>query len=324
MERNLYFENYINNLQKDIFLLAFDSNYEVTKFISCYMKSDVRKEMDKPYTSWHNQSPSRILEEVITNNPVNKIKKQIINRDAVEWLGYFYSKWHFLTEESSKTIIRFLNPSDGLKNFYTLHQLDENEAIERCKRLYNVSRNNHRKNEDKNNGESKQRYDDPIYYSFLAARIMYKLTKNQKFNNLNYVMDTNNYDFVDNSYSVGIKSDVIFVDDKDKIIEHYKDSNESANKYLRKADSSIYFCFVFSSFYEMDEGKKLLFDISEIKSQFAPSKRQFNYLYFYLLGKLYEITPSNEVFTYIMPFSKRERLGILNKMKELGLYPYLQ
>ena len=321
MERNLYFENYINNLQKDIFLLAFDSNYDIIKFISLYMKSGVRKEMDKTYTSWHNQPASRILEEVVASDSISKVNKQTINRDAVEWLGYFYSKWHFMTGESSKNIMRFLNPIHGLKNFYTLHQLDENDAIERCKRLYNLSRNNHRKNEDKNSDESKQRYDDPIYYSFLSTRMLYKLTKNQMFNGLNYVGDQNNYDFVDSSYSVGIKSDVIFSNNEDRIIGRYKEADETANKYLRKANTSIYFCFVFSTYYEIDDNfdEKLLLSISEIKKQFTPNKRQYNYLYFYLLGKLYEITPTNEMFVYSMPFSKRERQGILNKMKELGL-----
>ncbi len=321
MERNLYFENYINNLQKDIFLLAFDSNYDIIKFISLYMKSDVRKEMDKSYTSWHNQPSSRILEEVVASNSISKVNKQTINRDAVEWLGYFYSKWHFMTGESSKSIMRFLNPINGLKNFYTLHQLDENDAIEKCKRLYNLSRNNHRKNEDKNSEESKQRYSDPVYYSFLSIRMLYKLTKNQMLNDLNYVGDQNNYDFVDSLYSLGIKGDVIFSSSKDRIIERYKEAEETSNKFLRKASTSIYFCFVFSTYYEIDDNfdEKLLLDISEIKKQFAPNKRHYHHLYFYLLGKLYEITPTNEVFVYAMPFSKRERQGILNKMKELGL-----
>lgn len=321
MERNLYFENYINNLQKDIFLLAFDSNYDIIKFISFYMKSDVRKEMDKTYTSWHSQPASRILEEVVASNSISKVNKQTINRDAVEWLGYFYSKWHFMTGESSKSIIRFLNPINGLKNFYTLHQLDENDAIERCKRLYNLSRNNHRKNEDKNSNESKQRYSDPIYYSFLSARMLYKLTKNQMFNRLKYVGDQIDYDFVDSLYSIGIKGDVVFSNNEDRIIGRYKEAEETANKYLRKASTPIYFCFVFSTYYEIDDSfdKKLLLDISEIKKQFTPNKRHYDYLYFYLLGKLYEITPTNEMFVYAMPFSKRERQGILNKMKELGL-----
>lgn len=321
MERNLYFENYINNLQKDIFLLAFDSNYDIIEFISFYMKSDVRKEMDKSYTSWHNQPASRILEEIVASNSISKVNKQIINRDAVEWLGFFYSKWHFMTGESSKSIMRFLNPANGLKNFYALHQLDENDAIERCKRLYNLSRNNHRKSEDKYNKESNQRYDNSIYYSFLSPRMLYKLTKNQLFNELKYVGDQNDYDFVDSSYSIGIKSDVIFSDNEDRIIGRYKETDDTANKYSRKANTSIYFCFVFSSCYEVDENndKKMSSDILEIKKQFTPNKRQFNYLYFYLLGKLYEITPSNEMFVYAMPLSKRERRGILNKMKKLGL-----
>ena len=114
---------------------------------------------------------------------------------------------------------------------------------------------------------------------------------------------------------------LFFSSSKDRIIERYKEVEETSNKFLRKASTSIYFCFVFSTYYEIDDNfdEKLLFDISEIKKQFAPNKRHYDHLYFYLLGKLYEITPTNEVFVYAMPFSKRERQGILNKMKELGL-----
>ena len=320
MERNLYFENHINNIQKDIFLFAYNNHYQINDFISFYMKSGLRKEMDKKYTSWHNQPAERIFEEIVSEyNNINKVNKETISKAAVEWLGFFYSKWHFLTGESSKSIVKFLPPNEGLKNYYTLHQLDESEAIMRCKRLYNLSRNKHRKNEDKNSGESKMRYENPIYYSFLAQRLYYKLYKNEEFKNPKYIGDLGEYDFVDDSYSIGLKGDAIFLDDSIKILEKFEKANANAYRYSKKSDSSIYFCFVFSKYYEEDNDEKLLLDITEIKNKYPLYKRQFDYLYFYLLGEIYEITPSNEVYIYSMPLSKRERQGIINKMEELGL-----
>ena len=252
MERNVYFENYINNLQKDIFLVAYDSRYEIVQFISSYMKSNVRKEMDKPYSSWHNQTSYRIFEEVLTeNSSLKKIKNQTVNRDAVEWLGFFYSKWHFLTGEPSKTILRFLKPIKGLKDYYSLHQVDEIEAIEKCKRLYNLSRNCHRKNENKYS--YKAHNDNPTYYSFRALRAIYKLKKNEVFKQMKYVGDTDNYDFVDDDYTYGIKGDVIFDKNKSDLISKYEKAESESLKYRRLADISIYFCFVYSANYE--EGK---------------------------------------------------------------------
>lgn len=320
MQRNLYFENYINNLQKEIFLLAYDSNYDIVDFILHYMKSDVRKEMDKDYSSWHNQPSRRIFEEVIINYKIDRILAQTINRDAVEWLGFFYSKWHFITDESSKTIVRFLSPIDGLKKFFVLHQLEEKEAIEICKRHYNLSRNGHRSYENNNSGESKKRYSDPKYYSFLAVRMLYKLSKDTIFNNLEYSDDE--YDFVNANHEVGVKSDVIFKNDHISLIQKYNQACLALTNGYKKARKSIYFCFVFSDYYEIDDNdnEKLLLHIQEIKRERLNSSNHFDYVYFYMLGKLYEITTTNELFVYSLPFSQRERMGIINKMKNAARY----
>ena len=319
MERNLYFENYINNLQKNVFLLAYDSNYEIISFISFYMKSYVRREMDKPYTQWHSQPPQRIMEEVLSYCPkIEIVPNQNINRNAVEWLGFFYSKWHFLTLDSSKSIVRFLPPKDGLKNYYVLHQLDEKRAIEICKRRYNISRNNHRNYENKNSQETSTIYDDSTYYSFLSSRILYKLTKNQLFNDLLFVGDKNNYDFADSAYSIGIKNSVIFDKNDSSIIEEYKEKDNLAYRFKRKAYLGLYFCFIFSSKY-INDSEQLQKDIKEIKTKYPPNIRRYDYLYFYIQGKLYEITSSNELYVYSIPISSRDRAGIINKMKEYGL-----
>lgn len=318
MQTNHYFENYINNLQKEVFLLAYNSCYEILSFITTYMKSDVRQLMDKPYSSWHNQSAARIFEEVIFSSDIKKVVRQIANIDAVEWLGFFYAKWHFLTGESSKVIIRFLPAKEGIKNYYTLHQVDEMEAIEICKRHYNLSRNNHRSNEYKNSEESNNVYNDATYYSFLAKRMLYRLNKNQIFKSINYVGDKHEYDFIDDNYIFGIKGDVIFSSSNRSIIDMYQENNNAVIDYSRRCINSIYFCFIFSNHYLIDDKDRLLFDINELRKKFPPNNRRFNYIYFYMLGKLYEITPNNELYIYSMPLSKKERNGIINEMRKLG------
>ena len=320
MQESQYFRNYINNLQKEVFVIAYDSNYDILSFIDCYMKGNIRKELDKPYSSWQNQPAERIFEEVISNSNIDKVDAQIINKDAVEWLGFFYSKWHFLTGESSKTIYRFLPVIQGIKNYYTLHQLDEVEAIEICKRRYNLLRNNHRNNECNNKDISIINYDNPIYYSFLGVRMLYKLFRSEIFNTLKYVGNNLEYDFIDEDYNLGIKGDVIFNNENLTILDQYKIINNEATNYYRRSNKSIYFCFLFNARYEEDnDSKNILMDIDKIRSIYPPHKRKFDYLYFYILGKLYEITPSNELYTYYLPFSNRERAGIINKMKEISL-----
>lgn len=318
MERSPYFENYINNLQKDIFLLAFESNIEIVDFITCYMKSKIRFEMDKPYTFWHTQPSIRIFEEIILANHIKKIDKQKINIDAVEWLGFFYSKWHFLTGESSKSIISFLPAIEGLRQYYVLHQLDEVEAIEIAKRHYNLSRNAHRLNEYSNSKESNNEYSDPIYYSFLSVRLLYKLWKDQIFDLVKYAKDYSSYDFLDDDYKLGIKGDVIFSKDNTDIIQKYKQAEKDIVNCLRRSEKSIYFCFVFSSIYESND-ERFELDIRVLRKEYPPINRNFNSIYFYRLGKLYEINSSNELYVYSLPLSKRERMGILKKMKEYGL-----
>ena len=318
MERNLYFENYINNLQKDIFLLAYSSNYEIISFISFYMKSDIRKQMDKPYSSWHMQPALRILEEIISlYKDIEIIDHQLVNKDAIEWLGYFYSKWHFITGESSKSIVKFLNPTNGVSFYYALHQLDEFEAIEICKHRYNISRNAHREYEVKNNKKPIDiTLQTPEYYAFLANKILYKLSKAQYLKGLSYVGFDNEYDLSDYSHKSALKCDAILANDKSSVLDKFEKANEQIKN---KANTSLYFCFVSSSFYiNSQEDETLPLHLVELKNKYPLPKRHFDYLYFYFVNKIYEISPSNETFVYKIPLSKRDHLGVLNRIKSLS------
>lgn len=213
-------------------------------------------------------------------------------------------------------ILRFLKPQEGLKRFYVLHQLDEKEAIEICKRHYNLSRNSHRKNEYKNSDISNIEYNNKAFYSFLAIRALYKLTKNKIFRGLNFSIDDNQYDFIDEDKTFGIKTDVIYHDDNDNVLSKF----ERIKRITNKVDTSIYFCFVFSKHYVDDfDEKNIIKDINEIKNRYKIGNDEYDYMYFYIFGKIYELTPSNELYIYLLPFSSRDRAGVINQIKQYEL-----
>ena len=127
-------------------------------------------------------------------------------------------------------------------------------------------------------------------------------------------------DINDDKNDLGVKIDILYEYNKDSILQKYGKSDSGISRY--SADhKSIYFCFVFSSIYFSDHSQSILSnDINKLKEKFPPNKRHFDYLYFFMDGKLYEITSSNELYVYSLPISNRLRQGIYNEMKK---YYYL-
>lgn len=314
MERNLYFENYLNNQQKEIFLIAYDNNCDIINFISLYMKSKTRKSMDKPLSHWHLRPELRVYQEVEDEvGGFKKVKEQTLNRDAVEWLGYFYSEWHFITSESSKTIVRFLPPERGLRHYYAFHQINEEDAIEMSKKEYNLSRNNHRKYESKII-PIEEIPDDPDYLSFLAVKMLYKLLRSEIFNRLECTRYLEFYDFIDKDKQLGILTTVASMED---LYDTFVEKNSKGIEYKRTVGKSIYFSFVFPK--NEEEIKRIEEDIWKIKLTFTGEKKHFSYYYFYMPGKLYEINLVNECAVYNMPFPRKVRPSIMKEKTKVGL-----
>ena len=180
---------YLEALQTDIFLNIYNSGLDFFSFAQCFMKSKVCKNIDNLHSYWISQTPERILGEVIKEQekPIKKKNNSYINKEAVIWLSSFYRRWHFITGEYSNVIVRFLSIDKGIKNYFMLHQLDEENAIEYAKRRYNLSRNTHRKYEvDKEIETMREYYSKPYYYEFLAKRILKKLTRDYRLDNHYY------------------------------------------------------------------------------------------------------------------------------------------
>lgn len=322
MNTSQFFENYVNNLQKDIFLIAYDSPYDIYGFITSYMRSEVRRYMDNDYTQWCHQPARRIFEEVLDEYPnLKKSDNTNVNKDAVEYLGFLYSKWHFLTRESSKTIIHFLPAKTGIRKYIYYHLVDFQSVIEEAKQEYNLSRNNHRKNEVKNALAIGEYADEPLYYSFLGLRIIYKLTKNPALKELNYVGDNNEYDFLDPECRLGFTGGLAVVSESMTILEHYN-KVELRTKIKKPAKKSIYFAYVISHFVASEEESFKAFERQLMDLRLAYlSDRKFDCLYFYMSGKVYEFNNAFELRIYDLPLSRRDQAGVIRKLKDCGIEP---
>lgn len=312
---------YLEALQTDIFLNIYKSVYDFYSFAKCFMKSKVCRNIDNLHSYWISQTPERILEEVIKEQGklIKKKNNSYINKEAVIWLSSFYRRWHFITGEYSNVIVRFLSVNDGIKNYFMLHQLDEENAIEHAKRHYNLSRNTHRKYEVNEVLETmREYYDKPYYYEFLARRILKKLTRDGRLDKLVYTYNDDYYDFITNDKSIGLSTKVIGRQSNNSLIDIFKTTNEKAKYYKINTTTSIYFCFVFSEKYELNI-ESFFDDIKDLNESIALNERKYDYIYYYLLGHLVEINKAGEIFEYIMPFSKEERKGVISDLKKAAL-----
>lgn len=326
-----YLKSFICSNQAKLFAYAFSLGLDIETFIEEYMQSSVASKMDKSYSLLHTQSVETIFEYLKINKEISckKNPKQKINLEAIEWLGFFYRKWHFLTNESSKQILRFLSPKEGLKGWYKYHQIDESEVIYIIKEKYNLKKNNHRKNEVKKSlenrlvesffktGKGEALYHHPQYFSFLAKRILFKLNKDPKFLELEYTFDRKYYDFITPSKDLGIKTKTFSYQFKENIIFGFNLDDFEAMFYKVNTDLSILFYFAYNEDYE--DADNLLKDINELIRDKKPSQRKYEYIYIYSYSKLYEISDSNELNIYSIPLSSREKRGIANEMKKYGL-----
>lgn len=292
--------------QSRLFYLMSNKNLDIVDAANKFMKSSIVKEIDK-YFSTSQLDPANIWLEQLENEFTIKKSKDKYNIEAIRWLGYFYRKWHFLTGEPSYKIVRYLSPINGLKAYYTYHQLDENRAIELIKGIYNSSRNVHRKYEIKTNYlNSKNIFNYDIrFLSYLSKKVLYKLTNDEKFKKYRF----DNKDKVFNHNKTIYKT--LLINKVDNLIEYIK--RNKLNKIVNNNKSNVLFIYISNKRY-----KDLYKDVSYISNNNLLGK--YDYVYIYSFGSIYEINGANEINKYYIPISKRDISGINREIKLDKLY----
>lgn len=259
----------------------------------------------------------RIYQEIKEQYPdIKKVDMQTIDIDALEWLGFFYSKWHFITEEPSTLILRTLKPKDGLKRFYLLHQIDEHYAIEMCKRYYNLDRNLPRAYQNKKK-DVMEIYLSKLQCQFLNLKILYKLNKDSTLLNLDYVNNNDTYTFINEDEHFIIKSDALLDEDDKDISSIYIESEKKLYReriYTKKA------IFIFNILQKQFKNEEIInSEIEKMKEYRFKNGKSYDYVYLYIFNKLYEINSLNELYVYDISFSSRDTSWANNKIKENDL-----
>ena len=314
MKPNLINQIAIQSNQAQLFLLADEKGYDMPTFITIFMKSPLAKAIDSSYSSWQMMPAIKWLEEIEDSYKEElKIKpKTKYPKEAIAWLGYFYRRWHFLTDESSVSILHFLKPSDGLLDYYAMHTIDESNAIEIFKSRYNQKRNNHRLYELKQ--QDLPYFENADNYSELAKHVLYKLSHNPSFKKMPILYE-DAYTFLDTDNQIGLMCETLFKGDCHNIYEIYKRNDENIAMLGNRPPISIFFMFVFSYRYVNIPIEDFVLEIKSLVKEYHINKRHFDYLYFYISGTLIEVNQANEIKKYYVPISNKKANAIIKKAK---------
>lgn len=288
MKNSTAFNNYLCRLQSEIFYLASLTEYDFPSLIILFMKSDIAFLMDSAYSNIQTRSAISILNMFIKEN-ITGLKKATVkyNEEACRWLGYFYRYWQLETKEPSKRIVNKLTPLNGLKKYFSYHQMDFLDAIEIANMEYNLKRNAHRKyeikNKEMNNEEILKKYSKESF----AKTILFKYFKNESIKTLTEeYSNKSHYDLISPNYDTGIVVKTLKSFDSDSIISLYNKENEEMMFSKLTADNSFLFIFLTK---QLDDEEFLNKSINKLNTTFISNRSKFDCIFVYVNGVLYQI-----------------------------------
>lgn len=113
-----------------MFELSAKKNFSSKEFIDFYMQSQTAKFFDLPYDRTQWMGEENLLYDVMEGNPKLSTVKTY-DCESLFWIGYTYRYWHFLTNDSSESIVKKCNAEMMHTLYPAYHTLDCAQAIER-------------------------------------------------------------------------------------------------------------------------------------------------------------------------------------------------
>lgn len=125
------------DIQGRLFELFADTEYDSESLVKAYMNSEIAKNLDSEYNRLHWVGEEYLLEELI-DTCKNKftVKKDIVPKDVLFWMGYVYRYWHFYTGEESKKIYKQASFETMNVNYLMFHTMDVEMAIDDVKEIF--------------------------------------------------------------------------------------------------------------------------------------------------------------------------------------------
>ncbi len=125
--------NKLCSIQGRLFALAATKGYDSEQFITTYMKSDVAKHFNAEFDGMQWMGEEYIIDLLAEKYQLNQ--GYTYDKDVMFWIGYIYCYWHFCCFDSCLEIVNTASPKMMLKNYYGMHTIDYDLAIENLMQL---------------------------------------------------------------------------------------------------------------------------------------------------------------------------------------------
>lgn len=122
------------NMCSRLFVLANERGYDSIKFIERLMKSDIATHL------FDNEDSSIWIGETyvmgVVDDELHFVQGDTIDNDIMEWIGYLFKYWSYLTGELPSDIMEQAPVQTLIDSYTGLHCLSCEMAVEDLKELY--------------------------------------------------------------------------------------------------------------------------------------------------------------------------------------------
>lgn len=127
------FETSLCDMQGKLFEIGAERGYESASFIQAFMSSKIARELDSAFNYMQWAGKEYIMERMEDELSDSLHFGEVWDAEILFWIGYVYRYWHFLTGESSKSILRQAPPKRLQTLYYGYHTFSVELAIEKLK-----------------------------------------------------------------------------------------------------------------------------------------------------------------------------------------------
>ncbi len=125
------------DIQGRLFELSAEKKYNSAAFVKAFMTSATAKALDSKYNRMQWAGEEYLMEEVIScAGDVLREDGDVLEGDALYWMGYIYRYWHYYTGEDSAKIYKQAPVETMKRNYMLFHTMAPEVAIEDLKEIY--------------------------------------------------------------------------------------------------------------------------------------------------------------------------------------------
>lgn len=286
---------YLAKKNAELFTLLNRPYTNIYDSITTYMKSEFANRLDKEFDSYQDQSVYKWLDDFDDKHISTLLSKPCIaDGEALYWLGYLYRYWVLTERTTSRKVISLLPVKVGLEKYILWHTYPFDKVIELAKNEYLLSKTAHNKYEAKKNPLFID-YDDPFLYQFLAKRILYKIVRDKKIDDLSFSQSYSTPSFYNHEDSISL---YVTRCNLDNLKYAFDEENHHLAHVKDRFERNILFVFLKE---EMDE--EVVRELNKMRLSF---KKPFSDIYLLYNNDLWHMDERGDYTKTIITISKAD------------------